>query len=656
MSTDAYNQALLDLADSPQPPPSAPTHQATARNRFCADRVTLSLRVQGDRIVQAGWEGEACVICRAAATTLCRHLVHHPLSALPSASEDMRSALSGHQSGHVPTGPFAPFSTLAELPARRACALLPFEAAQLALSGDAQQAPSPAQPSSSPQDPWALAMHWRAQGQAVAIATLVDVVGSSPCPIGSLMVVAQDGRFQGAVSGGCVESAVVQACIELLERGDGPALRAFQISNSQAGEIGLPCGGRVEIHIGPAPGDRLLRQYQARGQGLARVLDLETGHETLEDSERLHPGKHAGRFLQPLTRPPRLLILGGTEIAQKLVELAANLDFECRVIEPRPGFAHAGRFSVPVDPRPPEQALPAWIDADTAVVMLTHDPRLDDPGLQLALPSPAFFVGALGSRKTQRRRLERLSAAGVAPQHLARLRGPVGLPIGAQGSAEIALSILAEVVATRRQAAPKGVACIVLAAGSSRRAGPVNKLLQDLDGEPLIRRSVRTCISAALGPVLVVLGHQSEQVRAALSGLPVQFVDNPQHAEGMASSIRAGVQALAAHSVSGAFVVLGDMPFLRQEELLTLAQAHTPSTQHLVVVPVAGAGSSRRRGNPVLWPARCFDQLLALRGDVGGKAILQASPGAVLEVPVEDGGVLRDVDGVLAGDSARKPG
>lgn len=648
MSAKAYNQRLLDLAETGKSPPDSPTHQALARNRFCADRITLSLQIEEHQVIKAGWEGEACAICRAAATTLCEHLEGGNISALQGASEAMASALSGRSDG-----PFGAFSTLQQLGNRKPCAMLPFQAAADALRGPTAPRPAPAPPyapvrsARAPADPWSTAMGFREEGQAVAIATLVNVIGSSPCPIGSCMVVAGDGRFAGAVSGGCVESAVVQACIELLHQGHGPALRTFQIANSQAGEVGLPCGGRVEIHVGPAPGDRQLRRYRGRGQGMARVIDLRTGQERLEPTERTTPGKQSGRFVQPLTRAPRLVLIGGTEIAQKLVALADPMGFECCVVEPREGFAHSGRFPVPVDTRPPEQALQDGLDANTAVVMLSHDPKLDDPGLKAALPSPAFFVGALGSRKTQRRRLERLSAAGVPPEQLARLRGPVGLSIGAQGSAEIALSILAEIVATRRQAAPEGVGCIVLAAGSSRRAGPANKLLQPLDGGALIRQSVSACVDAALGPVLVVLGHQGEHIRASLADLPVQFVHNPEHEEGMASSIRAGIQAMQAHQVSGAFVVLGDMPWLRSEELELLAQAHTRATRHLVVVPVAEEGDARRRGNPVLWPARDFERLLKLRGDVGGKAILQANPGAVLEVPVEHSGVLRDVDILL---------
>ena len=643
MST-VYTDPLFALAARPAAPPAAATHAGRAHNRYCADEIELLLRVEGGVVVEAGWKGESCVICRASASRLCASLRSRPLDGALALEAELEAALGGDG-----TGPWAAFSSLRDHPSRHPCARLPWEALRSAVSGAAPAVRSSPSAASVPaaDGPWEVAMRWRSQGQAVALATLVDVVGSSPCPLGSHMVIASSGAFWGAVSGGCVESAVVQAGLEMMQTGSGPELRDFQISNSQAGAVGLPCGGRIQVHIGPAPGDRVLRAYQARGRGFGRVIDLDSGREALEPVQEGQPQRRGQRFIEPLSGPPRLLIVGGTRIAQQLVRLAEVIDYDCIVIEPRPGFAGPERFSCRVVQDRPERALPALLGPDAAVVMLTHTPEIDDPGLELALASSAVYVGALGSRKTQRKRLERLTARGVPAEQLARLRGPAGLAIGGKGPSEIALSILAEVVATRRQAGPKGIGAVVLAAGSSRRAGTQNKLLQEVDGQPMVRRVVAQVVAAGLGPCVVVLGHEADAVKRVLDDLPVQFIEHADHALGMGSSIAAGIAALAAHEVGAGFVVLGDMPWLRADQLQALAAAHTPATQHLVVVPVSGPPGEARRGNPVLWPARYFAALQALRGDTGGKQILARAPGAVLEVRVEGEGVLRDVDGIL---------
>ncbi|MGB1277494.1 MAG: nucleotidyltransferase family protein [Nannocystaceae bacterium] len=205
---------------------------------------------------------------------------------------------------------------------------------------------------------------------------------------------------------------------------------------------------------------------------------------------------------------------------------------------------------------------------------------------------------------------------------------------------------MAEIVATRRAAPGSGgrVGAVVLAAGCSRRAGPKNKLLHPFDGEPMIRRVVKTVLEADTKPCVVVLGHEAERVRQALNNLPVTFVVNASYAEGMGTSIGQGVEAIAATQVDAAFIVLGDMPLLRAEDLERLRIAHCTSTKHLIIAPEAGEGATRRLGNPVLWPRRYFDELASLRGNQGAKSLLLAASGAVLRVPIDHRGVLFDVD------------
>jgi len=623
VSQGPYSDELLALAAGagPRELPASPTHRARVHNPYCADEVDLQLVVRGGVVQAAGWSGEACAVCRASAALLVRHGVGQGREGLDELRQRLEVVLGGEVGDDEVFGCFV---AVRRHVSRQACARLPFRALSEALGeASSRSAPRgvarrPPEASARPTTPFAAVRAYRAQGHRVALATLTDVVGSSPAPLGSHMVVADDGRFWGSVSGGCVESAVVQSALQLLA-GDpaGGGDKTYQIANSQAGEVGLPCGGQVTIAIDEAPPEAVLAAREAEAQ--------------------------AAR--------PELVMVGGTHIAQKLAVLAEAVGLRPVLVDPRAGWASADRFpGLEVVRQRPEAVLPERLRPDSAVVMLTHDPALDDPAIRAALASPAFHVAALGSRKTQRSRLARLRQAGVPEAQLARLHGPAGLPIGAEGAGEIALSILAEVVSARRQAQrPRRVGAVVLAAGASRRAGSVNKLLQPLDGQPLVAHAVDAALAAGLAPVTVVLGHQADAVRQALGDRPVRFVVNEAHAEGMGRSIGAGVRACRADHLDGLFVILGDMPWLRAAELRQLVAAQTPATQQLVIVPVAGEGAARRAGNPVLWPARLFPELEGLRGDVGGRALLQAAPGAVLEVPVDHRGVLEDVDGVLGG-------
>lgn len=188
------------------------------------------------------------------------------------------------------------------------------------------------------------------------------------------------------------------------------------------------------------------------------------------------------------------------------------------------------------------------------------------------------------------------------------------------------------------------IGAVVLAAGSSRRAGDVNKLLHEVDGEPMVRRVVRTVLAAGVEPCIVVLGHQAPRVGEVIGELPVAQVVNEAYAEGIGASIRCGVEAISATEVDAALIVLGDMPFVRVEDLRALVAAYRASDPPRIVAPEAGHGAARRLGNPVLWPCHAFEALSRLRGDRGARRLLMDSPDAVLRVPIDHSGVLRDID------------
>ncbi|MFK7999283.1 MAG: NTP transferase domain-containing protein [Polyangiales bacterium] len=665
-----YEEDLVSLADRAYAIPAA-AKVGEAHNPLCGDVTKLGVVVVDGRVESVGVEVQGCLVCRASAALLVETLRGAEMSECSVRLAELESRLAKRDAG---AGRFAVFRRLHAYPSRHVCALLPWRALEDALHEERPRAVpehSVLPPRALNADVWSQIEDIRADGDDAALVTLVRVGGSSPCPLGSRMVVASSGEFWGSVSGGCVESAVAQAAIQLLGASNPPSfsrLLTFRIANSQAGEVGLPCGGEIQVHITRAPGaEDIGRIRTATRIGSARILDLESG--AWEIAQRGHdasrtpdvieaieavlsgadaigvPGPSSQQFVEALRPPPRLILVGGTHIAQMLAVLAVEVGFRPVLVDPRSAFANAKRFgSIELHVGAPKDVLPALIDSRSALVVLSHNPNIDDPSLSVGLRSEAFYVGALGSRKTQRERLLRLRVTGLSETELARLHGPAGVPIGGQGAAEIALSILAEVVATRRRrAAPRRVGAVVLAAGTSSRAGTENKLLADIEGKVMVRRVVEATLDAEVFPVVVVLGHEASRVRRALDGLNVVWVHNENYSSGMGSSIAAGVRAIRAQ-VDATLVVLGDMPFVRPKDIRLLVAAHQSSTQHLIIAPESGAADERRLGNPVLWPERYFDALQRLDGDAGGKVLIQGAPGAVLRIPIDDEGVLRDVD------------
>ncbi|MBX9814348.1 MAG: XdhC family protein [Sphingomonas sp.] len=282
-------------------------------------------------------------------------------------------------------------------------------------------------------------------GARLALATVVSTWGSAPRPRGSHMLVHEDGRFEGSVSGGCVESDILAAAAEVIA-GAPAVLKHYGVADAAAWEVGLPCGGEIDVFVQPVRDAGFppalfvaIAEARARGQALSVATDFASG-QSREGS--------AGDFVNRYDPPRRLLIVGAVQIAQSLAGLARELGIAVTVIDPRARFLTEERFpGVTLDDRWPDEAIGALgPDPATAIVTLSHDIKIDDPALTAALASPAAYVGALGSRRSHAARIERLRAAGVGDDALARIDAPVGLDIGAIGPAEIALSIAAAMV------------------------------------------------------------------------------------------------------------------------------------------------------------------------------------------------------------------
>ncbi|MES2664843.1 MAG: XdhC family protein [Pseudomonadota bacterium] len=316
------------------------------------------------------------------------------------------------------------------------------------------------------------ALDWHRDGRGAALATVVETWGSAPRQAGSQLAISGSGQIMGSVSGGCVEGAVVAEALEALADGV-PRLLTFGVSDETAFAVGLACGGTIRVMVEPVgtgaqalPAALLADLVAARAASRAVAMVTDTDHWTRAllpggadaavDARLRHDRsgrEEGGRFIAVHNPPLRLIILGAVHIAQPLIQMARLAGYAPSLIDPRGAFGSAERFpgEVIVEDWPDEAMTALAPDARTAVVTLTHDAKLDDPGLMVALDSPAFYIGCLGSGKTHAKRVERLQAAGVAPATIARIHAPVGLNIGAKTPAEIAVSIMAQIIQTLRQ-------------------------------------------------------------------------------------------------------------------------------------------------------------------------------------------------------------
>jgi xanthine dehydrogenase accessory factor len=329
---------------------------------------------------------------------------------------------------------------------------------------------------------------WVGGGDPVALATVVDTKKSAPQPPGTKMAINEAGRMAGAVSGGCVEGQVVQVAEGILSGGP-PQLLEYGIADEDAWDVGLPCGGEISIWVETYDDGGLAGRFRELGlQGGrgalttvlegenvgAKLLLLEDGSrdgslgaaeldETAAEraasamwSEQSELYEHDGQtlFVDVVAPPPRLIIFGAVDFAAQLAAAAKLAGWRAFVVDPRKRFATADRFPEA------ERVIAAWpdkaldelggIDRATSIAVLTHDPKLDDAVLKIALRSDAQYIGAMGSRRAQEKRRERLLAEGLTDEELGRLAAPIGLDIGALSAAETAISIMGEITAVRR--------------------------------------------------------------------------------------------------------------------------------------------------------------------------------------------------------------
>ncbi len=345
------------------------------------------------------------------------------------------------------------------------------------------------------------ALAWIDDGKKAALATVIQTWGSAPRPVGSQLAISSDAQIMGSVSGGCVEGAVVAEALEALEDGECRILE-YGVSDEEAFAVGLACGGTIRILVEPigvgrGPDVNLIRDLaaaRAQRRPVAYVVGLKDWSRLLLDGAcgtpigaEVRAGMAADRsgfvtvdgedwFIGIHNPPLRLVVVGAVHIAQPLMPMARLAGYDAALVDPREAFAAEARFPGETILRDwPDEALDAiGLDARTAVVTLTHDPKLDDPAIRRALDSDVFYLGCLGSKKTHAKRVARLTEAGFAPEAIARIHAPVGADIGGKSPAEIAIAILAQITERlRRPESRPGGALRPAAPASAATTDPV---------------------------------------------------------------------------------------------------------------------------------------------------------------------------------------
>ncbi|QLL15171.1 XdhC family protein [Pseudomonas chlororaphis] len=300
-------------------------------------------------------------------------------------------------------------------------------------------------------------LEWRRAGQRVTLYSVVQTWGSAPRPPGAMLALREDGMVIGSVSGGCIEDDLIARLHDGRLPQDGPPVQlvTYGVTREEAARFGLPCGGTLRLteeRVGdPAWVAELLARCEAH-EIVARELSLSSGEVLLKPASKTDVLSFDDTTLRAIYGPRwRLLLIGAGQLSRYVAEMARLLDFEVLICDPRKEFVYGweeqhGRF---VPGMPDDAVLSIETDERTAIVALTHDPRLDDMALLTALNSRAFYVGALGSRVNSQKRRENLAQLGLEPQAIERLHGPIGLHIGSHTPAEIALSVMSEIVAIK---------------------------------------------------------------------------------------------------------------------------------------------------------------------------------------------------------------
>lgn len=485
-----------------------------------------------------------------------------------------------------------------------------------------------------PQDVLNILSDWQAE-LACSLVTITYTSGGAVRSVGALLAVGKDGRSAGYISGGCIDADVVLQAQHAIESGQARTIRYG--AGSPFVDLPLPCGGAIEVLILPCPDRRIIQDVvtQLSHRKPVRIRFDEDGIWPLSDRD------YAADAV--LYEPKfRLRIAGrGTDcLALARIGAAAGFDIALQVKDDD-DFAAAIHSQMNVQLLSSPSDLPTNTDdAWTAFVLMFHDRDWDEALLEQALGGPAFYIGAVGSRRTQALRSEALRERGLSDSQIARIRGPVGLVPSLRDASPLAISTLAEIIECFQQRVERAAAktaLIVLAAGAASRFGGDDKLLAELAGEPLLSKTagLRHCLPFRTSIAIVGPSHEARADLLRVEGWKI--VKNPNAATGQASSIRSAIEIIQADpAIQQVLILLGDMPAISRRDLDQILLAATPDLDAVM------SQSNGILMPPALFTRTHFDKLMQLTGDRGARAIFQALEQTAI-VPISDRAAI-DID------------
>jgi xanthine/CO dehydrogenase XdhC/CoxF family maturation factor/CTP:molybdopterin cytidylyltransferase MocA len=482
-----------------------------------------------------------------------------------------------------------------------------------------------------------------ADGGDCALATVVETKGSAYRRAGARLLVRRDRKTWGAISGGCLEADIIERALKVMARNEPALVRFRPAEDDLIVGLGSGCQGELAVFIEPLPE----AQRIALHDGLAIATSDDALITTWRTSERTRLGRAAeapdGAFVQPVVPRLTLILFGASPAAEPLLRFARQLGWCVKIADHRPFVATDARFaSADAIEIAPTQDLPSRFayPSPSAAVVMTHHYLRDLELVQQLAPLGLSYLGLVGSRE----RAQRLIAESVDSALVANaLCAPAGLDLGADEPSEIALSIVAEIQAELRRTTaaplrkrqgrihnePAESAVVILAAGASRRLGRPKQLVE-LDGQPLIRRAAEAALAAGSGSVHIVVGAEVDRVRTALAGLPVDLIINDDWRQGMASSIRAAIEAIEHRDqpVETLVLMLCDQPGVSGDVLRRLLETYRTTR-----APVVASRYPQGPGVPALFHAELFPALKSLKGDIGARQLIRQLDRDVVTIP-----------------------
>lgn len=479
---------------------------------------------------------------------------------------------------------------------------------------------------------------WRAAGGGdCALATVVETKGSTYRRAGARLLVRRDRKTWGAISGGCLEADIVERAINVIASRETTLMRFKPADDDLIFGMGSGCQGEVAVFIEPLP-ESLHDQLSLAGNDEALITNWRS--EPLRTSIGCPADAGECAFIQPIVSRTSLFIFGASPAAEDLLRFAKQLGWCVRIADHRPSVASDPRFAAadsiviaPAEDLPSRFSYPS----PSAVVVMTHHYLRDLELLRQLGPLQPAYLGLVGSRERAQRLI---AAAGVSA---GSLRAPAGLDLGADAPSEIALSIIAEIQSVLRQTTATALrnrhgrihdasdesAVVILAAGGSRRLGRPKQLVE-IEGQSLVRRAAEAALEAKSGPVYVVVGAEVIRVRKALEGLPVELVVNDAWKEGIASSIRAAIDAIERRErpAETIMLMLCDQPGVSGDVLRWLVDAYRATRTHVVA-----SRYPEGPGVPALFHAELFPALKTLGGDIGARQLIRHLDRDVVTIP-----------------------